>query len=122
MMDREGGIVLKTNPPLRPQPMPALMLERLLAGEIDWIETDHAPHTLAEKSGAGAASGIPTLPFHPKFIKMLSEKGLSEEWIKEVTHDAICRTFGISIPMSGRAPEFDLTIEYQFDPFGMAGF
>ncbi len=122
MMNRPGGMALKVNPPLRPKPMPARMLDRFLQGEIDWIETDHAPHTAGEKKGAGAASGIPALPFYPKFVKLLAEKGLSRERLDEITHDAIRRTFGITISMSRRASELGLAGEYEFDPFSFAGF
>ena len=49
MMESADGLLLLTNPPLRPPPMPSLMLERLCDGSIDWIETDHAPHTREDK-------------------------------------------------------------------------
>ena len=45
MMEGSEGMLLKVNPPLRPLPMPSMMLQRLADGDIDWIETDHAPHT-----------------------------------------------------------------------------
>ncbi len=116
MMERPDGILLKVNPPLRPLPLPSLMLKRLLAGDIDWIETDHAPHTREDKT-RGHASGMPILPFYPRFIRMLSEKGLTRQRISELTHGAICRTFGVTIGESGRAPEPGLEKEYEYDPF-----
>ena len=138
MMDEPDGILLKTNPPLRPRPLPGKMLDRLLAGEIYWIETDHAPHTMEEKrGGAGSpqpasggggaarggsqpASGIPVLPFHPHFVRLLSQKGMTAERLEEITHGAICRTFGIQVVKHRCTPEFDLAGEYDFDPFASA--
>jgi dihydroorotase len=139
MMDEPDGILLKMNPPLRPRPLPMKMLNRLLAGEIDWIETDHAPHTIAEKRGGAAsgghgaataggtpaqggsqpASGIPVLPFHPHFVRLLAQKGMTAKRLEEVTHGAICRTFGIQIANRRRSPEYGLAGEYGFDPFSL---
>jgi dihydroorotase len=115
-MDRPGGLALKTNPPLRPSPMPKLMLERLLAGEIDWIETDHAPHTLVDKT-QGYASGIPCLPFYPRFIGYLRARGMGDELMGRVTHDAITAAFRLEIPDRRRTPEGGLAGEYELDPF-----
>ncbi len=116
MMEEEDGVLLKVNPPLRPVPMPSLMLQRLLDGDIDWIETDHAPHTRGDKT-EGFASGIPGLPFYPRFVKLLSERGLPAARLHELTHGAICRVFGLSISEQGRAPEPSLEKEYELDAF-----
>jgi dihydroorotase len=116
LMEEEDGILLKVNPPLRPKPLPALMLRRLHDGAIDWIETDHAPHTRRDKTD-GFASGIPGLPFYPRFVRMLRESGMNEETLAGLTHGSICRQFGIPIARSGRSPEEGLAGEYEFDPF-----
>lgn len=118
MMEEPDGLLLKVNPPLRPKPLPALMLRRLLEGQIDWIETDHAPHTIKDKK-EGYASGVPGLPFYPRFVLMLRESGAGEETIAELTHDAICRTFGITVARSGRSAEDGLAREYDYDPFAL---
>jgi dihydroorotase len=57
------------NPPLRSQSIQKTMLDLLFNGKIDWIETDHAPHPVSEKS---IVSGIPALSFYPHFIHILS--------------------------------------------------
>jgi dihydroorotase len=116
MLEEADGVLLKVNPPLRPVPMPSLMLQRLLDGDIDWIETDHAPHTRKDKV-EGYASGFPGMPFYPRFVRLLSARGMPAERVVEVTHAAICRTFGVEIPVSGRAPEKGLEKEYEMDPF-----
>ena len=116
MMEQQDGLLLKVNPPLRAKPMPAVMLRRLLAGEIDWIETDHAPHTKKDKMEAHA-SGFPGFPFYPRFVKLLSQNGMPRETLLGLTHGAICRAFGVSIAASGRAADLDLAREYPFDPY-----
>jgi dihydroorotase len=116
MMEGPDGLLLKVNPPLRPLPVPALMLRRLLDGDIDWIETDHAPHARQDKL-EGHASGIPGLPFYPRFVRLLSEKGLTKARIDMLTHESICRAFGLSVPRAGRAADPDLAREYHWDPF-----
>jgi dihydroorotase len=116
MMEEKDGLLLKVNPPLRAKPMPAVMFRRLLAGDIDWIETDHAPHTRKDKT-EGHASGIPGFPFYPRFLKLLSESGMPRERILDLTHGAICRAFGLAIPTGGREPDMDLAREYPFDPY-----
>jgi dihydroorotase len=119
LMEEEDGLLLKVNPPLRPKPLPALMLRRLRDGAIDWIETDHAPHTRPDKTD-GFASGIPGLPFYPRFVRMLRESGAEEKKLAELTHGAICRQFGMTIARSGRSADEGLASEYEFDPFARA--
>jgi dihydroorotase len=119
MMEKEGGMLLKVNPPLRPLPLPALMLQRLIDGDIDWIETDHAPHTRRDKI-EGFASGFPGFGAYPGFVRLLSRRGLAADRIRELTHDAICRAFGVEIQASGRKPETGLQKEYEFDAFAGA--
>jgi dihydroorotase len=118
MMEEHEGMLLKVNPPLRPKPMPSLMLQRLIEGDIDWIESDHAPHTRSDKL-EGFASGIPGLPFLPLFLQILSEAGVPPTKIQELSHEAVCRTFGVTIAAGGRKPEPDLEKEYPFDPFAV---
>jgi dihydroorotase len=129
MMDSEYGLLLKMNPPLRNKTMKDDMFQALLDGKIDWVETDHAPHTFAEKTGKAKdkdgnpiyASGIPVLPYYPHFINLLKENGASEELIENITHNNICRTFGIDIPNTKRKPDYNLAGEYEFNPFVSLG-
>ena len=92
------------------------MLERLCDGSIDWIETDHAPHTRRDKV-EGAASGFPGLAFLPRFLRLLSDRGLPPARVRELSHDAVCRVFGMRIPASHRRPEPGLEKEYEIDAF-----
>lgn len=61
----------KMNPPLRNEAEREALFSALLAGRIDWIETDHAPHTLADKEGG--ASGIPGFSGLLLLVKRLYE-------------------------------------------------
>ncbi|MFH0808156.1 MAG: dihydroorotase [archaeon] len=126
LMNNEQGLLLKMNPPLRPREMQEKILSLLLEGEIDYIGTDHAPHTLGEKMGENAASGIPGLPNFPAFVNALAEKGLSENEIDKYTHDNIIDIFNMpegTIPNTHRGLKLsknkldELSKEYDFNPF-----
>jgi dihydroorotase len=114
LMEEKDGFLLQVNPPLRPSRIQKRMLKLLLNGKIDWIETDHAPHTLQEKQ---ASSGIPGLPFYPHFIHQLHIMGMETRLIEKVTHDTIESVFNIPVKKSGRTPDLHLEGEYPFDPF-----
>lgn len=118
MMDGEGGLLLKMNPPLRDIENLAYIINSLLEGTIDWIETDHAPHTLNEKMNSPFASGIPVLPFYPHFIKYIMEiGGMNEGKLDDITHNNIVNRFSIDIINSKRTPDYSLAGEYEFNPF-----
>jgi len=117
MMNGPEGHLLLTNPPLRPAPMPGLMLERLCDGSIDWIETDHAPHTKEDKRQG--ACGLPGLPYYPRFVAGLAQAGVPTTHIDAITHEAICKTFGVKIENHRRTGDLDLAREYEFDPFSV---
>ena len=92
------------------------MLRALLDGAIDWVESDHAPHTLADKRERHA-SGIPVLPFWPRFVEILRERGIADDLLARITHEAACETLEAAIEDGARAPDPDLAREYPFDPF-----
>ncbi|MFH1316266.1 MAG: dihydroorotase family protein [Candidatus Woesearchaeota archaeon] len=116
MMKQDDGLLLKMNPPLRPKQMQKQLLKSLLNGEIDWIETDHAPHTLKEKNES-YMSGIPGFPYYPHFIKKLKELGASQGLVDNLTHKNIIKTFNIKVENRKRAPDYKLEKEYEFDAF-----
>jgi len=120
MMKQKKGLLLKMNPPLRPREMQEYMLRALLDERIDWIETDHAPHTLDDKINKKQktyASGIPVLPFYPHFINILRKKGMTQETLERLTHDNIANTFRIDALRTIRASDMNLQREYDFDAF-----
>ncbi|PSF35175.1 dihydroorotase [Aphanothece hegewaldii CCALA 016] len=55
------GTLAQMNPPLRSQNNPTILWQALRDGVIDFIATDHAPHTLAEKAQTypNSPSGMP---------------------------------------------------------------
>ena len=116
MLERKDGLLYKVNPPLRIRSMAEQMLDYLKEGNIDWIETDHAPHTLDEKQKDPYLSGIPGLVFYPRFIEFL-RKQMSNAMIKKVTFDNIINTFGINLNQRDAVPAMDLAGEYPFDVY-----
>lgn len=88
------GLLYKVNPPLR-EPADVIALRKALKeGDIDWIETDHAPHPISEKLYPPYASGYPSLCLYRTLVEeLLPCWGLSGERIREVTEQAIRRVF-----------------------------
>ncbi len=121
-MEEPNGLLYKINPPLRSESMRITMLEYLDKGKIDWVETDHAPHTLEEKLNIPYMSGIPGLQFYPKFITWLQKTlGFTSQKIQNITFNNIKRAYNINL--QPRQTKLyvqainELGKEYQFDPF-----
>lgn len=111
----KGGVLYKVNPPIRTITTQEALLEKFKNGEIDILETDHAPHTLEEKLQQ-YMSGIPELASWPIFLKILKEKGVSKELIEKVAFENPNEIFGtkiqkINYPVKSRVGE------YSFEPF-----
>ncbi len=64
---------LKMNPPLRTEENRQRMLDAFKRGEIDFLATDHAPHTQEEKSVdfSVAPAGVPNLDTYGNFVSWL---------------------------------------------------
>lgn len=115
MEESESGILYKVNPPLRQLSASVAILTLLKEGQIDIIETDHAPHTLEEKTSKHM-SGFPGLPYYPHFLKFLGEEvGFSESQIRNLTHNNINKIFGLNLFELNRTPDFNLQGEYEVD-------
>lgn len=92
------GSLYKTNPPLRCADDRLKLQSRLIAGKIDWIATDHAPHSYGEKlHSMNPPSGYPSLHLYRSFIQFLRNLGLDKTQIKKLTYTNICRTFGLEL-------------------------
>ena len=74
----ENRGLMQMNPPLRADADRRAMLEALRSGTLDYLATDHAPHTLAEK--ALGVSGQPHLDTYGGFVTWLL---LSEDFSPE---------------------------------------
>jgi|SRR3989344_2692245 len=112
----ENGILWKMNPPLRPQQSRDEIFQYLKDGKIDWIETDHAPHTLEEKTQNPFLSGIPGIAWWPLFEEFLRKHEFSDKQIDELTFSNIVKRFGIDIKKS-RRKVIDRRKDYAFDPY-----
>jgi dihydroorotase len=74
---------MQMNPPLRSPADRAAMLEALRDGTADYLATDHAPHTLAEKERG--VSGQPHLDTYGPFVTwLLVEQGFTPERIAAI--------------------------------------
>ena len=64
---------LKMNPPVRTDENRRCLITALKAGEIDFLATDHAPHTCEEKSRGlvDAPAGVPHLDTYGNFVAWL---------------------------------------------------
>jgi dihydroorotase len=83
MLTEENRLWLQMNPPLRSPDDRLAMIAALKNGDIDYIATDHAPHTLAEK--AKGVSGVPLLDTYGAFAAWLMvEQGFSAKDIARV--------------------------------------
>jgi dihydroorotase len=80
--DENRGL-MQMNPPLRNEEDKLAMLEALRDGTLDYLATDHAPHTLDEK--AVGVSGQPHLDTYGPFVTwLLVEQQLTPQRIAEV--------------------------------------
>lgn len=75
---------LKMNPPLRGESDRAAVYATLFDGSAAWIESDHAPHTLAQKEAG--ASGIPGFDNMLLLIDRLKRDGMNEKRLRELTY------------------------------------
>jgi dihydroorotase len=74
---------MQMNPPLRAPSDREAMLEALRDGTADYLATDHAPHTIAEKNRG--VSGQPHLDTYGSFVTwLIVEKGFKPERIAAI--------------------------------------
>jgi len=125
MMRDARGLLMKVNPPVRRGTDSCQLLKMLIRGEIDIVESDHAPHTFAEKTGGVLGkdgkpvymSGIVGLPIMAWMPRILRAEGISNERIRKIMHTNVDEIFGVQIPENGRTPRFDLHTEYETDVY-----
>lgn len=96
------GILYKMNPPLRKPGDNKKMLELLRVGKINWVETDHAPHTLEEKTSRDFMSGITGLQNWNFFVEYLRTNGFGEEQVEKVVHGNVVERFGFEVRKNKR--------------------
>ena len=97
-LNESHGLLYKMNPPLRSKEDVDGLRIGLKQDQIDWIETDHAPHTIGEKLYKGYPSGYPSLYLYKKCVEeLLPEIGLSNQQIENLTFNNIKKTFKFEV-------------------------
>lgn len=108
----------KMNPPLRGRDDREALIEGIRDGTIDMIATDHAPHSIEEKSKGlqGSAFGIVGIETaFPILYTYLVKSGIvTLERLLELLVSAPRKRF--SIPMGAEFSIWDLNDEYAVDP------
>jgi dihydroorotase-like cyclic amidohydrolase len=84
-MKGKMGLKYKANPPIRP-PETVYKLRKSLE-RIDFIESDHAPHSPEEKFANGYLSGYTSYEIYSPLIEALSSLGLTEKRIEDMTYN-----------------------------------
>ena len=92
-MTGSNGLMYKVNPPLRDYLTMTLLRDCLRQGKINWIETDHAPHTRREKLHPPYMSGIQSLMSYSSFLSDLMTDGFTRDQIFELTYKNIKKIF-----------------------------
>ena len=94
LLTRENESVFRNmNPPLRDRKDCDSVLEALFDGEIDWVESDHAPHTLSDK--LAGASGIPGFEGMLRLITFLRREGMTEERLNDLFSNNAIKIFNL---------------------------
>jgi len=94
MLNRPDGLLYKMNPPLRDKEDVIKLRRYLKEGKIDWIETDHAPHSIGEKLFPPYLSGYPSLYLYRNFVgEFLPKMGVDRNLIKKLAFENIYKVF-----------------------------
>jgi dihydroorotase len=83
MLTEENRLWLQMNPPLRGREDRLALIEALRDGLVDYVATDHAPHTMEEKMEG--VSGVPHLDTYGAFATwLMAEHGFSTQDVARV--------------------------------------
>lgn len=94
----ELGTFGRMNPPLRTEDQREAIYERVAAGDVTMIATDHAPHTVDEKQTDiwSAPSGVPGVEtMVPLLLAEVNAGRLTHEAVARLTAHAPGRRFGL---------------------------
>jgi allantoinase len=109
-MERQGGR-LKINPPLRSPREQAQLWERLSAGAIDAVSSDHAPWPISDKTRPAIFENHSGVPGTETLVAVLAagllSRGGSLTALSQLVAAAPARIFGISHRKGALAPGMD---------------
>ncbi len=94
----KAGNFGKVNPPLRSKKDNEALWQGIMDGTVDYIGTDHAPHTLEEKLGPypSAPSGFPGLETNLRLLlNEVYKENLDLERLIELTSSKAAEIFGL---------------------------
>jgi len=117
------SVLLSVNPPIRDERNRDLMFQHVLRGDVNWIETDHAPHAVVDK--LRGASGLPGFAVLRLLFDRFEKLGLFASNFAKTGADAICGAYGIdgsAFAMNEELSDYyELAAEYPWNPYaGMA--
>ena len=93
------GSLGRMKPELKAKADQAALWDAIAEGVVDVVESDHAPHTLAEKAATPAPSGVPGLETTlPLLFTAAREGRLSLERIVELAAERPRAIFGLAAP------------------------
>jgi len=126
-VDRNSDSFYKVNPPIRDLANRDRLYQRFLAGDITMIGTDHAPHTLAEKSqdfdsAPGGMPGVETTM--PIIMNMVRKDTIPLSQAVRMGSSAPSEAFGlpkggIEVGKDADFAIFDMRKVTRIDPKGM---
>lgn len=103
-MDNQTQIRFQMNPPIRPKEDAMKLLEALRNNEIDYLATDHAPHSIEEKNKG--MSGLPGLDTYASFVTwLLLDQNIAAETIALVASENPGRFFNQFLEGLGQKDE-----------------
>lgn len=109
------SVFAKMNPPLREESDRKAIFDGLFDGTINWIESDHAPHTLRDKEGG--ASGIPGFEGMLLTIRELRKVGMTEQRLNGLLCTNALEAFGIEAVSKPVAQVSDTMVRNAHDAY-----
>ncbi len=93
--DLDRNPMLKTNPPLRSEEDREALIQGVRLGNVSFVVTDHAPHTMAEKMEKGAA-GVPGLDDFSHVVSwLIRDQGVDPTAISKAASTRPARFLGM---------------------------
>ncbi|VVB81911.1 Allantoinase [uncultured archaeon] len=121
MLQGPDGRWYKCNPPLRCEATRKALLDALLDGRINDVESDHASHDVESKNSVVPASGIASGTVWPYFFKFLRTKNVSPTIMTDVLFSNAVKLYNLQFEKRNFRPNLrkleELQGFYPFDPF-----